>query len=178
MEFKYNILVVIKTTKRYFMLKKVSFILIFAVMFGMFAAISVSALDTADVERIIMEVGRELGLNLVITDRSRTWDQQVDVMARMDINSARQMYGYSDRLWDALVGFREGTVSRQSFISTMQLYRSRFTHVGGNAVDIGINRSGLTSANVTAVINALQRRGLSVLDERPMGINALHVYTR
>lgn len=144
----------------------------------LFVVGSMFALDTAGVEQLALEAGRRAGYNLVVTSRTRTWDEQVDEMARLSDATARQMYGYADDLWDAYVGYKAGTVTRQSFITTMQRYQSRFRHVGGgNAIDIGINRSGLrTQADITAVKNALTAAGLRVYDESDMGNPCLHVY--
>jgi hypothetical protein len=135
------------------------------------------ALDTAGVERLALQAGRKAGYNLAVTSRSRTWDEQVDEMVRLSDSSARQMYGYADDLWNAYTGYKSGKVTKQSLISTMQKYRSRFKHVGGNAIDIGINRSGLdTQEKINAVKSALTAAGLSVYDESDMGNPCLHVY--
>ena len=87
------------------------------------------------------------------------------------------MYGYADDLWNAYTGYKDGNVTRQSLIATMKRYSSHFKHVGGNAIDIGINRSGLnTQEKIDAVIKALKAAGLSVYDETSYGNPCLHVY--
>lgn len=138
---------------------------------------SLFALDTAGVERLALQAGKNAGYNLVVKDRSRTWDEQVDTMTRLDNSTARQMYGYADDLWDAYTEYKDGKVTRQSLISTMKKYSSHFKHVGGNAIDIGTNSSGLnTQEKINAVIKALETAELNVYDETPFGNPCLHVY--
>lgn len=172
-------------------MKKVGLFLVFALCGIAFA------LTTTDVERIIKEVERELKNErgeqkyyLHIYDRSRTWEVQAHDMRDMYRNSpgtARRMYAFADKMWNALVKYSDGSMSEYDFIAVLQEYHSRFKHVGGNAVDISLRQSRRVDINRTGIDGkknreeldeikrALSGKGLSYFDESE--INCLHVYS-
>ena len=173
-------------------MKKVGLFLVFALCGIAFA------LTTADVERIIKEVERELKNErgeqkyyLHIADRNRTWEGQAYEMQNMYRNfpdDARDVYGFADDLWNALVRYSNGSMSEYDFIKVLQKYRAHFKHVGGNAVDISLSRSRRVDINRTGIdkernrdeIDEIQRalsgKGLSYIDES--NIKCLHVYSK
>lgn len=172
-------------------MKKIGLFLVFALCGIAFA------LTTADVERIIKEVERELKNErgeqkyyLHIHDRNRTWEGQAYEMRNMYRNypgTARRMYAFADDMWNALVKYSDGSMSEYDFIAVLQKYHSRFKHVGGNAVDISLSRSRRVDINRTGIdkernrdeIDEIQRalssKGLSYFDESE--INCLHVHS-
>lgn len=169
-------------------MKKIGLFLVFALCGIAFA------LTTADVERIIKEVERELKNErgeqkyyLHIHDRSRTWERQAYEMRdmyRKFPGTARKQYAFADDLWNALVRYSDDSMSEYDFIKVLQKYRSHFKHVGGNAVDISlsrskrvdINKTGIDGGELNEIRRALSGKGLSYIDESE--ISCLHVYSK
>lgn len=140
------------------------------------ATLSLSALDSNDVARLIYDAGNELGYNLKIMSGSRSWEEQADTMISLDEEKAQSMYGFSDEVWNGLLSYKNGKISRDEFIVILKKYKSRFKHVGGNANDIGVNSSGLNREETAKLIKKLKEKGLSVLDETRWNQPCLHVY--
>lgn len=151
------------------------------------------ALTTSDVENIIKQIERELKNTngeqkyyFHIEDRSRTWEGQAYEMRNMYRNSydtAKRMYAFSEEMWDALENYGNYRISDSSFIDVLKKYRSRFKHVGGNAVDISLRKSKRIDINrmeinkgeeLEEIKRELEKKGLSYFDESE--IECLHVY--
>ena len=163
-------------------------------LFLVFALCGIAfALTTADVERKIKDVESNLTNErgeqkyyLYISDRSRTWEMQAYEMRNMYMNNhatAKRMYAFSDAIWNALVKYSDGSMSESDFIAVLRQYRSKFKHVGGNAVDISLTKSkridikriGIKGEELDEIKRALSREGLSYIDESD--ISCLHVYS-
>jgi hypothetical protein len=75
------------------------------------------------------------------------------------------------------LGYKNSSVTRDALITEMRRYPRLFKHVNNNAIDIGINSSGLQDATRRAnAISALESVGLTVLNEQDeYGRPCLHV---
>lgn len=84
----------------------------------------------------------------------------------------RQWYG--DTTAKAFMDYKNGKITEKSLITVMEK-NSLIKHPNGLAIDIGINKSGLSESQVNQVIKALSAKGLYVFDERPNGNPCIHV---
>ena len=120
----------------------------------------------------VREVETELGLDLVITDTYRTWDEQIKLMWKRDESTLTSWYGAD--VASTFIKYRNGELGKEELLKVMKQC-PYIKHPNGLAVDIGVNSSGLNDYQVKKVKDALERKGLYVFDERSFQEPCIHV---
>lgn len=141
------------------------FILIFS-LFSLFAN------DIAFLTKKVAEVSDELNLNLVITCTYRSWESQIAAMDRQSESVLERWYG--EPTAKTFMNYKNGKISYAELLETMK-DNHLIKHPNGLAVDIGVNSSGLSAAQVQQVKKALTAKGLYILDETTDGNPCIHV---
>ena len=128
--------------------------------------------DVLYLTRMVKEVGRELGLNLVITSTYRSWDEQIYLMSDKNVSTLNSWYGPD--VASAFMKYKNGELGKEELLKVMKQC-PYIKHPNGLAGDIGENSSGLKDYQVKKVKDALERKGLYVFDERSYNEPCIHV---
>jgi len=128
--------------------------------------------DVLYLKRMVKEVERDLGLNLVITSTYRSWESQIFLMRKRDVSTLISWYGVD--VASAFIKYKNGELGKEQLIEVMKQCPF-IKHPKGLAVDIGVNSSGLSPIQVEKVKDALEKKGLYVFDEISYGEPCIHV---